>query len=398
MSIMNFVFISPNFPKIYSHFVRALSDKGIRVIGIGDEPYSSLNDELKTYLAEYCYVSDMNNLDWMRNTLRYIEGKYGHIDYLESNNEYWMENDARFRDEFYIESGYHFEELQQYKCKSSMKKYFSEAGVKVARYILVSDLEKSLKFVSEVGYPVFAKPDNGVGAAETYKITNEDELKAFHADKHKDTYIMEEYIEGYIVSFDGIANENADVVIAFNETFPTPIATVVRENKDVYYYAKSDMPKEFREMGERVVKAFNIRSRCFHIEFFCLTEAKKGIAKKGEIIALEANLRSPGGETPVLLNLVSGTNYYETYANMIKNQVGKLDNVTNKIAMSVNRKNNYKYVESVKDIYNFYKNNIVVHGYYPPSFRDAMGDEYFIALFDNMDDALRFQTFVHNKK
>ena len=395
---MNFVFISPNFPKIYSHFVKALASQGIRVLAIGDEPFDSLNDELKQNLTEYCYVSDMNRYDWMRNTLGYLSYKYGQIDYIESNNEYWMENDAKLREEFGVSNGYRYQELLDYKCKSSMKKYFQKAGVKVARYILVSSLEESKKFVKEVGYPVFAKPDSGVGASSTYKIDNEEALINFHETKPNETYIMEEYLEGYIVTFDGIANENSEAVISFNETFPTPIADVVRENKDVYYYARSKMDDSFRAMGERVVKAFNIKSRCFHIEFFKLSKDKKGLAKKGEIVALEANLRSPGGDTPELLNLVSKINYYETYANVIAHQIGKQDNQTDKVSMSVNRKNDFNYVESNKDIYNFYKDNIIEHGYYPQSFRDAMGDEFYIALFDSLDEANQFQKFVHNKK
>ena len=177
---MNFVFVSPNFPKIYSHFVRALAERGVRVLGIGDEPYDSLNNELKHYLTEYCYVSDMSRYDWMRNTIGYLSYKYGHIDFIESNNEYWMENDAKLREEFGVEKGYRYQELLNYKCKSSMKKYFEEAGVKTARYILVSSLEESKKFVKKVGYPVFAKPDAGVGASSTFKISNEEELIDFH--------------------------------------------------------------------------------------------------------------------------------------------------------------------------------------------------------------------------
>ena len=395
---MNFVFISPNFPKIYSHFVKALATRGVRVLGIGDEPYDSLNQELKKYLTEYCYVSDMNHYDWMRNTIGYLSNKYGHIDYIESNNEYWMENDAKLREEFGVEKGYRYQELLNYKCKSGMKKYFNEAGVKTARYIIVSSLEESKKFAKQVGYPLFAKPDSGVGASDTYKIANEEELIEFHNKTLHEPYIMEEYLEGYIVTFDGIANEKSEAVISFNETFPTPIADIVRENLDLYYYATTKMDPDFRAMGERVVKAFNLKSRCFHIEFFKLTKDKKGLAKAGEIVALEANLRSPGGETPELLNLVSKVDYYETYAEVIVNQIGKIDCETNKISMSVNRKNQFKYVEKNSDIYNFYQDNIIEHSYYSESFRNAMGDEFYIALFDNLDKAKQFQHFVHNKK
>ena len=395
---MNYVFISPNFPKVYSHFVKALHDRGVNVLGIGDEPYESLNDELKQNLTEYCHVVDMNRLDWMKDTVRYLKDKYGPIDYIESNNEYWMMNDAKLREEFDVINGYRVEELLHYRKKSSMKEYFSNSGVKTARYIIASSYEESLRFAEEVGYPLFAKPDEGVGASATYKIENNEDLERFHQENLCESYIIEEYIEGYIISFDGIANKNNEVVISFNEVFPTPIAEVVTSNKDVFYYAKTIMNDDFRNMGERVVKAFNISSRCFHIEFFVLTKDKEGLGEKGDIVGLEVNLRSPGGNTSDMLDLVSLPGYYNSYADMIVNQIGKIDNLTNKIAISVNRKKEYKYIEDEENIKTFYGNNIVEHGFYPPLFRNAMGDEYYIGLFSNLKMALLFERFVHNKK
>ena len=146
---MNFIFISPNFPKIYSHFVKALKKRGVTVLGIGDERYETLNDELKANLTEYCYVADLKNQAWMINTIEYLTHKYGKIDFLESNNEFWMKNDAVYREWFNIQSGYRPKELADYQSKSGMKKYFQEAGVKTARYILVSSLEESLKLKIE---------------------------------------------------------------------------------------------------------------------------------------------------------------------------------------------------------------------------------------------------------
>ena len=392
---MNFIFISPNFPRIYSQFVKALKDRGVNVLGIGDERFETLNDELKQNLTEYCYVADLNNKAWVINTIEYLRYKYGKIDFIESNNEYWMKNDAVYREWFNIEGGYRPAELADYQSKSGMKKYFQKAGVKTARYILVSSLEESLKFIEKVGYPVFAKPDSGVGAADTFKIKNEEELKHFHEVKPNEVYIMEEFLDGSIVSFDGIANSKSEVVVAFKETFPTPIAEVVVKNIDVFYYAESKMPKAYREMGERIIKAFNVKSRCFHTELFKLNSDKPGFAKKGEIVGLEINLRSPGGETPELLNLVAGTDYYEAYASMIVDDVCHLNNETNKIAFSINRKFNLQYKHSSEDIMSVYKDNLAKHGYYPESFRNALGDEFFMFVFENDKETLiKFLEYV----
>ena len=393
---MNYIFISPNFPKIYSHFVKALKERGVTVLGIGDERYECLNDELKANLTEYCYVADLNNKAWMINTIEYLKYKYGKIDFIESNNEYWMKNDAVYREWFNIEGGYRPAELADYQSKSGMKKYFQKAGVKTARYLLVSSLEESLKFIEQVGYPVFAKPDSGVGAADTFKIRNEEELRHFHEVKPNEQYIMEEFLDGSIVSFDGIANSKSEVVVAFKETFPTPIAEVVYNNLDVFYYAESKMPKAYRAMGERIIKAFNVKSRCFHTELFKLNSDKPGFAKKGEIVGLEINLRSPGGDTPDLLNLVAKTDYYEAYASMIVDDVAHLDNETDKIAFSINRKFEIKYAHSSEDIMSKYKDNLSRHGYYPESFRQAMGDEFFLFVFKNDKETVKqFLDYVH---
>ena len=392
---MNFIFISPNFPKIYSHFVKALKDRGVNVLGIGDERYECLNDELRQNLTEYCYVADLNNKAWMINTIEYFKLKYGNIDYIESNNEYWMRNDATYREWFNVKGGYRVAELDHYQAKSQMKQYFNEAGVKTARYLMVSSIEECQKFIDEVGYPVFAKPDSGVGAADTFKISSKEDLEHFFAVKPNERYIMEEFLDGSIVSFDGIANSQSEIVVAFKETFPTPIAEVVHKNLDVFYFAESKMPKTYRTMGEKVVKAFQIKSRCFHIEFFKLNSDKPGFAKKGEIVGLEANLRSPGGETPDLLNLVANTDYYEAYASMIVDDVCNLDNETNKIAFSINRKFGMSYAHSSDDIMNKYKDHLSRHGFYPQSFRDAMGDEFFLFVFENdKETVIQFLEYV----
>jgi hypothetical protein len=200
---------------------------------------------------------------------------------------------------------------------------------------------------------------------------------------------MEEYLDGSIVSFDGIANSKSEVVVAFKETFPTPIAEIVRNDLDLFYFAESKMPKSYREMGEKIIKAFNVKSRCFHTELFKLNSDKPGFAKKGEIVALEINLRSPGGDTPELLNLVAGTDYYEAYASMIVDDVANLNNETNKISFSINRRFNHQYAHSSDEIREKYKDNLKWHGYYPDSFRAAMGDEFFMFVFENEKETVK---------
>ena len=137
----NFVLISPNFPETYWQFARALRNVGFRVLGIGDAQYSELKQELKDSLHEYYRVNNLDNFDEEKDAVGYFERKYGHIDFLESNNEYWLRKDSILRDLFSINTGLKSSELDTYQRKSLMKERFQKAGVKVAPYILVNDIE-----------------------------------------------------------------------------------------------------------------------------------------------------------------------------------------------------------------------------------------------------------------
>ena len=176
---MNYVFISPHFPPTYWNFCDRLKKMGHQVFGIGDAPYETLPEELRGSVSEYYRVDNMEDYDQMVRALGYFTFHYGKIDWLESNNEYWLEQDAALRTDFNIATGLKKEALASFKLKSAMKALYEKAQVPCARYHLVDTLENGLAFIKEVGYPVIVKPDNGVGAAETYKLKNEEDVKAF---------------------------------------------------------------------------------------------------------------------------------------------------------------------------------------------------------------------------
>ncbi|MEE3408118.1 MAG: carbamoylphosphate synthase large subunit, partial [Erysipelotrichaceae bacterium] len=96
----NFIYVSPNFPANHWNFCDRLKNNGINVLGIGDAPYDELSDELKNALTEYYKVSSLENYDEVYRAVAFFSFKYGKIDYLESNNEYWLERDARLREDF----------------------------------------------------------------------------------------------------------------------------------------------------------------------------------------------------------------------------------------------------------------------------------------------------------
>lgn len=165
---MNFIFISPNFPKNYWNFCRGLKNNGVNTLAIGEEEYYSLTPELRSSLNEYYKVSSLENYDEVYRACAYFAYKYGHIDWLESNNEYWLLRDAQLRTDFNINTGLKNDKIAGIKYKSVMKKFYEKAGVPSARYHIVTNYEEGKAFIDKVGYPVVVKPNNGVGAAATY--------------------------------------------------------------------------------------------------------------------------------------------------------------------------------------------------------------------------------------
>ena len=135
----NVIFISPNFPVNYWQFCHELHCDGVNVLGIGDQPYDELLFELKSSLTEYYKVSSLEDYDEVYRAVAFFTFKYGRIDFLESNNEYWLEQDAHLRTDFNIPVGFRVEDVPRIKYKSAMKEYYRRAGIPTARYHMVGD-------------------------------------------------------------------------------------------------------------------------------------------------------------------------------------------------------------------------------------------------------------------
>lgn len=389
----NYVFISPHFPDSFFRFVVALKNNGFRVLGIGDQSYDTLNPELKNALTEYYRCDNMDYFDNEVNAVRYFEQKYGHIDYLESNNEYWLEKDAKLREIFNITTGPVGQEIDFYNHKSLMKIGYKKAGCKVAKFILISTQEALEKFIEDVDYPVFIKPDHGVGAEGTFKIEKPADIVDFFAKRDPNvTYICEQFVSGNIISFDGICDSKSNVVFCASNFFPPSIADIVHEQKDVFYFTYPRVPKDLEEIGRKVIKAFGVKQRFFHLEFFRLTKDCKGLGKVGDVVPLETNMRPAGGYTPDLINFANSSNVYQIYADVIAyDENRQKDEFPHYYAAVASRRDGISYKLSDEELLNKFRNVICHHGRYAKIFSDAMGDRFFMARFEKESDMNEFR-------
>lgn len=394
----NFVLISPNFPETYYQFAVALRNVGFRVLGIGDQPYDELRPELRNALHEYYKVNVLDNFDEEKAAVGYFERKYGHIDYIESNNEYWLRKDSILRDLFWVDTGLREHELDNYQRKSLMKKAFEKAGVKVAPYILVNDFESLEKFAKENGYPLFVKPDIGVGAEESFKITNYDELCSFYTKKPQNVqYICERFVSGDIVTFDGIADWNSNVVFMASLECPPSISDVLISGSEFFYYSNPFIDPKFEKIGRATVKAFGLKKRCFHIEYFRVNKKIEGFADVGDIVGLEVNIRTPGGYTPDMHNYANSVNMYQIYADVMADLNPTPVCSPKAYCATSSRRDNVQYFYSDEDIKRTFAKELVGAGRYPKVLSGVMGDIFYMAKFNSVKEIEVFHQYVNRK-
>jgi hypothetical protein len=346
-------------------------------------------------MTEYYKVDSLENYDSVYRAAAFFAFKYGRIDWLESNNEYWLKQDARLREDFNITSGVWPEKLSHWQRKSDMKPVYRSAGIPTARNHKVTDISAAKGFIEEIGgYPVFAKPDTGVGASDTFKINNEEELQKFFDAKPDGQYVMEEFVVGDVYSYDAITDSKGNIL--FESAFKCPnVADSVNLDQEVLYYVMPHVPEQLREYGRLAIKAFGVNRRFTHFEFFRLTEAKKGLGKPGDFVGLEVNMRPAGGYTPDLINYAHSCDVYQMWADMVAfDELRHPANGEDKYCVFIGQKDRYAHSNTHEQIMEKFGNRIVLNGRLPDIFAAAMGNQMYAALCGTMEEIREVGEFI----
>ena len=364
---MNILLISPHFPPNYYFFAVHLKRLGANVFAIAEEQFDNLHPELQLSLSEYYRVNSLEDYEQVYRGCGYLIHKHGRIDRIESHNEYWMKLETQLREDFNI-FGPKPENLNNLTLKSKMKELFKSAEVPVVEGTLITNFENATKFINRVGFPVVVKPDRGMGAISTFKISDTQELEVFFNNlDEKSQYFIEEFVDGTIVSFDGLTDKDGKIVFYTAHENSSGVMEVVNANTHVYYYSYRDIPEDLRTFGFKSVKIFDVKEKFFHIEFFRKSDDKK-------LIALEANIRPPGGYTIDMFNFANDIDLYFEWANIVINNTFSTVYSRKYHICFIGRKNTYEYRHSIGEIIEKYGEFVVFHTIMPSIFRIAMGD------------------------
>ena len=396
-TFMNLIFISPHFPQTYWHFCAGAKANGVNVLAIADADYWSLPQELRSSISDYYKVNSLENYEEMYRAVAWLAHKWGRIDWIESNNEYWLEQDARLRTDFNVNSGLKTDRIAAIRNKSEMKKYYALGGIPTARQIKGLEGEAKVKaFAKKTGYPIIAKPDSGMGASGTTKIHNADELDAWFAvhPQNYGYYVIEEFITGLLVSYDAIYNAQGEPVFENNTVFPTPIMEIVHNNLDTCYWTNKTVPAKLAAIGRRTVKAFGIKSRFVHLEFFQLDRDREGLGKKGDYVGLEVNMRPPGGYTPDMMNFAHSTDVYQIWADMVAFNERRKGEGEQYYCAYASRRDGHSYKHSHEEIWARYGSAMCMCERVPDALSDDLGNMAYMARFQDRKEIEPFFRFV----
>jgi hypothetical protein len=238
-------------------------------------------------------------------------------------------------------------------------------------------LEEAVAFADEVGLPIIAKPDIGVGAEKTYKI---EKIEDLHQINFSLNYFVEEFIQGQLISFDGFVDTDGEIVFYTLHDYCQPVLEIANQRAHLWYYSLREIPEEIRKVGFQIVKGFNLRERFFHIELFQQPD--------GSLVNLEINCRPPGGFTMELFNYANDIDLYNFYAKVVCGKRPVLEYNRPYHAVYVSRKNHYKYKYTHEEIMTKYPTEVVMHRPVPLGL-SLLGDYCYIFRSKQLEDIRR---------
>jgi hypothetical protein len=387
---MNFLYISPEFPPNYANFIRHLHALGVKVWGIGEADFYSMPASLRGALAWYLRtnLNDPDAVQWAVDQLlaqMSASGQPGNFDRVESHNEQWLYLEALINEKYNLD-GIKTRDLTRLKKKTAMKQLFKKIGLPAARGERVADFKQAMQLADNLGYPLILKPDEGVGAGGIYRVENESELKSCLSLIRGD-YLIEEFIEAGIVTYDGLADYDGNVIFENSLVYGDGVLDYVL-GKDTFFYVDRNIADDLRTAGQKLVPLFDIRRKFFHFEFF----------KMGQTyMPIEINCRPPGGAILDMMNYSIDDDLYRAYARLIVNGQTTVQSQKKYYCCYIGRKDKH-YAFSHEEILAAFGQCLVEHDQNPPLFRQAMGNERYIFRAPTEAEIFDIADFVLKKR
>jgi hypothetical protein len=372
---MNVVFLSPAFPPTAASLCSALAKRGVRVLGIGDEPLRPDSHESQA-LTEYVYEPRMGDYPVLQIAVERLVERFGPIDRVDSNGEHWLVSEAKLRDDFGI-PGLRSAELARQRSKLGMGELFGSAKIPYPPTVSASDATGVRRLAKEHGFPLVLKPESGSGAVDTFAVHNQGELEAV-LEREPWSKVAQPFVKGDIVTFDGLCDRTGRIVFSTSHVYDVGIMQVRQQQRDGHYWSLREVPEALEEVGRRAVAAFDIRERFFHVEFFRGAD--------GRYTALEMNLRPPGGFSTDMMNAAGNIDVYDLWAAaMTGADLSGVEFRRSYFTAHAGRRTGRHYALSSEELRRRLGDTLFSERPVPPAFAATMGDMAYLLRHPELD-------------
>jgi len=309
---MDVLMLSPGFPAEMPLFTRGLSEVGARVLGVGDQPQSALDSEVRANLAAYLQVKSLwDEPAVVAEVKRWLGGRKP--DRVECLWEPGVILAARLREALGV-PGLGVEQSIPFRDKERMKQVLDAAGVRTPRHARARSAQEVRTAVERIGYPIIIKPIAGAGSADTYQAANAEQLEqALALVRHVPEVSVEEYIEGEEYTFDTVCADGR--ILYENICWYRPKPLVARLNEWIcpQSIALRDIEapelQGGRALGRAVIAALGYQSGFTHMEWF--------LTPKGEAVFGEIGGRPPGGRLVHVMNYSCDADLFRAWAEAV---------------------------------------------------------------------------------
>jgi hypothetical protein len=149
-----------------------------------------------------------------------------------------------------------------------------------------------------------------------------------------------------------------------------------------------EIPADLEALGRRTLEAFDVRERFFHFEFFRQNETS-------DLIALEVNMRPPGGLTTDMFNYACDIDVYNAWASIMAGKGYPYPDYSHKyFCCYVGRKSNRSFAHSHQEIMDCYGEKISHHESISGVFSAALGNYGYLVRSPDLDEILSIAKFI----
>ncbi len=318
------VFIAPRFLENTLNYVRAFASyEEVTLSVISEDPESSIPAPLRPRIAGHYRVGNCLASEQLAAAVRAIARGVGPVDRLTGALEQLQLPMAEARDAVGIE-GMGAAVARNFRDKDRMKEVLRAAGVPVARSALASSIRDLRAFVEQVGLPIIVKPQAGLGARNTHRVTTTEELVALvsggHGPSRDAPAQVEEFVRAREHTCETVTIRGQTVWRSGTRYFPTPLE--VLETPWIKYCVllprEPDLPEfaDFSAINEAALAAL-FGDQAGTAAGTALTHMEWFLRGDGSTLVNEVGARPPGAQIMPLMGLAHDTNFFVDWAGLI---------------------------------------------------------------------------------